>query len=602
MPKLLHPEQALFTPLSGPEIETLADYVGQGALGVQYTELVKGHTTFHPIPKAYDNEIAISDAGENALCMSTDSNRSEEGSGFPMRTCIEFRSGPQPEMTTTLLHLVKTYATWLVQQKNDLRRDFFIDYTHPLRQEKMRSHYLKIRDFVDHYNRLRKTKEQLSLSSPESVFHLKNAGPEFNFSFSDDAEWVIKLDYEDLAPNIDIVFFAQYNLSIPIGSVFSPDTKNACTLQSQFSLLNNEKEIAADFNESRPHLKLRDYEQQVFTKSVRLADEFSKTHEVPSFALGLRDFFRGMTFELAMISTSQLHLMRLFQEEALCIAQAHQKHFATQNGSNSHEKLKAPKDHDVQATAQSLANTLRKSLFSYFMKTTLAEFFKKLHPYEKDFAKSIDKKSLKSLCQQAIKLANGGLGNTQGHDSHFLAGLGVSSFIQRFEKFYQQVFNEKDVPLDEYPVDPITCLTERLLPPNDIGIKGSLPAVVVEIRQPEQGNQQYDAIASMCKKYSKTHHTLLNNFYQKNQQTQAQLDALWVKQKEEKKGHSTQASFFAHKKAQVDPLSSTTIKTKPSGQFKESCSLFSNKRVLEVPEMPVEKKSSYALRGYSKLQ
>jgi hypothetical protein len=52
------------------------------------------------------------------------------------------------------------------------------------------------------------------------------------------------------------VFFAQYNVSIPIGYVFSLDTKNAFAQQTMFSLLYREKEFADDFNESRPSIAL----------------------------------------------------------------------------------------------------------------------------------------------------------------------------------------------------------------------------------------------------------------------------------------------------------------------------------------------------------
>ena len=116
-------------------------------------------------------------------------------------------------------------------------------------------------------------------------------------------------------------------------------------------------------------------------EGVALADQFATKHKIPLPALGLRDFLRGMTFELAMISTSQAHLIHLFQEEALWIAEQQHAKKSIEEEAHALPIKKAPKAGELHAIGVSLANTLRKSLFSYFMKTTLAEFFSQLHPY-----------------------------------------------------------------------------------------------------------------------------------------------------------------------------------------------------------------------------
>ena len=74
--------------LAGPEIETLADYLGQGALGVQFYNPSTELTKFHPISGAYNDIIAQAVDKKNKLCMSTDSNRSQEKLLFPRRTSI----------------------------------------------------------------------------------------------------------------------------------------------------------------------------------------------------------------------------------------------------------------------------------------------------------------------------------------------------------------------------------------------------------------------------------------------------------------------------------------------------------------------------------
>lgn len=90
--------------LSGPEIETLADYLGQGSFGVYDILHPTSNFTFHPIIHSYDDPIAISEDKNSELSMSTDSNRSENRFLYPKRTCIEFRSGPKPAMTEEVLN------------------------------------------------------------------------------------------------------------------------------------------------------------------------------------------------------------------------------------------------------------------------------------------------------------------------------------------------------------------------------------------------------------------------------------------------------------------------------------------------------------------
>jgi hypothetical protein len=500
--------------LSGPEIETLADYLGQGALGVLYTDSVRGLPKFHPLKKAYDDVIAESSNGGSQLCLSTDSNRSEEGHHFPMRTCIEFRAGPKLEMTDALLHLVRVYSDWLMEQKRLLRETRFASYKDATRKERLQQHFLKMSDFVAYYNASVKAKETLVMTEPHHIFYPSNAGPDFEFVFPHDAEWVILLEYEDLAPSLVPVFFAQYNLSIPIGCVFDPETKHAFPLQSHFSLLFDEKEIAADFNESRPHAALRAYENDVFMAAVRHGDAFADRHHIPITARGTRDFLRGIAFEIAMISTSQAHLMTLFEDEALWIASQHQK-AAQEQGATEQSTAKPPKDKVLREIKESLSNTVKKSLFSYFMKTTLADFFKQLPASEQLCLRQISRANIRIFCQRAIKLANGGRGNAGEHHSRFFQEVySLSSFMDKFDAFYRQTFLGEDVPEQEYAADPIGCLTTRLIPPVNIGSKAHpVPAVVVEIRQPEQGNQSYAAIKNMCTQYQQQHHEVLERFH-----------------------------------------------------------------------------------------
>ena len=142
----------------------------------------------------------------------------------------------------------------------------------------------------------------------------------------------------------------------------------------------------------------------------------------------------------------------------------------------------------------------------------------------------IPKTQIKELCQQAINLANGGLGNTEDHPSHFLSEHDCDSFIEMFEDFYTQTFQGEIPSPGKYCSDPIACLTTRFIAPVDIGEdKFAVPAVVIELRQPEQGKQRSEDMQKMCDKFNRIHHDLLVDFYSKKRQSQRALDALWSK-------------------------------------------------------------------------
>ncbi|MBN9226190.1 MULTISPECIES: hypothetical protein [Legionella] len=517
-------EKARVSPLkmlAGPEIETLADYLGQGALGVHYFIPSTDQVVFHPLKDAYNDIIAQPMDKANKLCMSTDSNRSEESNLFPKRTSIEFRSGPEPHNTEELLHLTKAYSDWLTQQKTLLRRSQFKDYHHPTRKESGIKHYLNLSDFITYYNDLKGTTTKLYLTLPHDIFDPKNSGPDFEFKFPEDARWVLQLSYADLDPEYNPVFTTQYNMSIPIGCVFDPQVKKTFPIATEFPLLDNEKEVAADFNESRPHLKLTEYEQQTFATAVELADQFFTTYKFPGNAIGAKDFLRGMAYEIAMISTSENYLVTLFQQDALWIAQQHKKARITKGGEG-----KPPTDKEVNEIAIDLANTLKKSIFPYFMKTTLANFFKQLHPYEQQLLKNIPKRNIKTFCQRAIKIANGGVGNTEEHAGHLM--FKCDSFMELFDDFYQQTFQGIPVDPDCAPADPIGCLTDRFIPIANLGSKEDpVKAVVVELRNPAQGKQGYKDIQELCTTFSELHQATLNAFYPTRKECSASLDVLY---------------------------------------------------------------------------
>ena len=381
-------------------------------------------------------------------------------------------------------------------------------------------HYLNLGDFIKYYNGLKSTQVALEITSPHQIFDPRNSGPDFEFHFPYDAQWVLQLSYEDLTPKLPPVFTTQYNLSLPLGFIFDPQVKNAFPMVKEFSLLDKEKEIAADFNESRPHHLLRAYEQKVFNSAVALADNFFAVKNFPPSASGARDLLRGMAYEIALISTSQTYLLELFKEDAFWIATQRNKADLAKGG-----KEKLPSDKELEEIAIELSNTLRKSLFPYFLKATLADLFKQLHPYEQQLLKSLPKSAIKSFCLHATKIANGGVGNSKDHHAHLLSTH--DTFMEMFEVFYDQTFNQVAVGADFAPTDPIGCLTDRFIPPVDLGSRGiPLKALVVELRVPAQGKQHFEDIEKMCKSFGATHQQILKESYSKKVQSDLDLDVL----------------------------------------------------------------------------
>lgn len=562
--------------LSGPEIETLTDYWGQGMLGVSYyTGYAKNKRQFHSLPKAYDNMIAVSEDPNSRLSMSTDCNRSGNGNVFPLRIGIEFRANPGKKPTEKLLHLVETYHIWLTQKKEELKRTKYKNYNNPSRNEK-RCHDVLLTEFIDYYNRLDATEEKLNIQSPKKACDPRNSFLEFRFDFPEDAEWVLRLDHEDLNATYRPAFYTQYNLSIPIGFVFDPNTKNAFGLQSEFALLLNEKEFAADFNESRPHIKFLDYEQRMFQSSVELADQFFHDIKAPDCAFGIRDFLRGMAYEISMISTSKTYLTELFQDDALWTLQRLRESELSMKDEVGTSFSEANKSHKI---AENISDTLKKSIFPYFMKATLATFFKQLHPYEKSLLRGIAKNQVREFCRSAVMFANGGKGNDdKNHSSHVI--IRGRCFMDKFDDFYQETFKGATVPEGFILNDPIGWLSARLIDPVNISLsRCPIKSIVVEVRMPKQGNQEYPAIATLCDQYPQQLEQLLATQVPHITDCRNQLNELWQVQQ------STKSGEFSSNRTKK-PVNSYVLGSNPVhslGLFKAHTSSTASKSTTKKP-------------------
>lgn len=481
-----------FKVLSGPEIETLADYYGQGALVVQSN--ASRRRVVDPIVGAYDNVIASSD-DKVGISMSTDSNRFGEWVGKePNRTCIEFRANPGLENTRHLLKLIEAYSVWLSNEKILIKQQ--ITQQGLVRTASRKKYYLNISDFVNYYNELATTKIKLKMTSPAEAFDEERDSTRF----STDANWALELDFKDLNQEHDsAVYITQYNMSIPIGCIFEPEVKRAFPIMEQFSLVRKEKEATSSFNVNRPHEKFQKYEEDIFSAAVQLADKFFSQQRISKFAMGARDFLRGMAYEIAMISTSENYLIDLFEEDALAIK----------------EQL-LDEDASLHVIATSLSRTLFKFIFPYFIKATLADFFAKLDSREKSLLKAISKTQIKVFCQNAIKLANGGIGNDTENLWYFAEKQKCNSFIDLFDLFYEQTFQGAYLAPIYAASDPVGLLTDRFISSKNLGSKKEpLHALVVELRFPAQGRQEYLDVKNLCDDFNVKHKEILQKYGEK---------------------------------------------------------------------------------------
>ena len=235
------------------------------------------------------------------------------------------------------------------------------------------------------------------------------------------------------------------------------------------------------------------------------------------------------------------------------------------------EIKRKPNNKEIDEIATSLANTLRKSIFPYFMKATLADFFKQLHPYEQQLLQAIPKNAIKSFCRKAIQISNGGQGNNQDHPGHLM--FKHDSFMELFDDFYKQTFQGVLVDPENAPADPIGCLTERFIPSTNIGTKHNpVNALVIELRAPAQGKQQYKDILKLHSQFRAIHAEVLNRFNPIKQTADAGLNALYEptapsNNSSAKKGTKRKAQALESKSATVNQSFFNKKEKKPENKL-----------------------------------
>lgn len=99
--------------------------------------------------------------------------------------------------------------------------------------------------------------------------------------------------------------------------------------------------------------------------------------------------------------------------------------------------------------------------------------------------------------------------------------------MEVFDDFYAQTFKGVPVEHKRVPSDPIGFLSDRFIPSANLGTEQApVKAVVVELRNPAQGNQGYTDVQEMCSAFRDIHQALLRAFAPVKRESELALDAL----------------------------------------------------------------------------
>jgi hypothetical protein len=223
-----------------------------------------------------------------------------------------------------------------------------------------------------------------------------------------------------------------------------------------------------------------------------------------------------MTYEIAMISTSFEFLEQLFIEEA-------KKNVCLRRGISAQEPIdweQLENKNEINAISSAIAVSIKKDIFPYMMKTTLAKFFENLHPYEQKLLRKIPTQRINALCQSAVEIANQG----KAEESAFMPNKSPF-FMRHFTEFYERTFLQFKRDGDNFYVDPVEFLFERFLDIKNIGTEHfKVPGVVIEARRPEQGARQAEDVCTLYSRYRTSLNELLGKCTQAEPDRRAKLD------------------------------------------------------------------------------
>lgn len=277
-------------------------------------------------------------------------------------------------------------------------------------------------------------------------------------------EWCLELDSHDIKLGASTRYYTQINAAIPTRMLFSPEMRALFPLETEYRIADMEKEESTDFHVQRNHKKFMEYEADIYGQSVKLADDFFKTHlrnKIQKFSKDgsknrkmakVQAFLRTMVYQIAMLSISTDTLKDILSDD--------------------------------QELAACWVNTIGKDRFpNGLIKFSLHGFFNELlNDSDRAALLKINKRDIMNLCSEAIEISAKGK-----YDSAPLAGK-----IFDVSRFYYYTFRNKKVSQDSEIIDPHLTATyvERFIATSNYHLKtteiGSRikKAGVVEFRLP----------------------------------------------------------------------------------------------------------------------
>lgn len=412
-----------------------------------------------------------------------DHNRDIDLPDFPKRAGIEFRTAPvflnkrdESANIDEFLFIIGHMDKWITESAMKFQN--IPDHKKCSERQKEKASkqkiYLKLEDWVDLYNKERPSEYTEMLLT----------------ELNENEEWYLELEMRDIGHPIS--YYTQINATIPTKDLNSPEVRELFPHSTE-TLLGEKEPDSLDFHVLRDHKNYLDYENQIYEKSLNLADEFFRNelegkifkddnNEKPRKLNKVKAFLRTMVYETAMVSTTTQKLQELFST---------QSSIATSN----------------------LVDTLGKDTFPYGLKKfTLRTFFNELlTDNDRNAVLGLGKEKIIDLCKDAKALAEVGKGRDE--DSYLLRRQGQRELD--VDKLYNFTFTNNQAE----ETDPMLLVMQRFIPTSPLGYNKDKTRIkktgVVEFRAPESGNHQINDTIRRIRKYIEIYSGYSNNVNQK---------------------------------------------------------------------------------------
>lgn len=441
---VIHPHEEIkvaadpLPPSSGSEIETLSDWPGFGCIYACDKTSIATRQLIHP-DNLYRSEIVagkrqyFKDAYDLQVFETADKNinvtidYNTDSGGDKRRAGLEFVGVPTTlgdrtynKQRAELSHMTEHFNNWVADKRNTFREEL---KDQSGRVSERRKFHIDLEEWCDAYNAdpitKRKHYSELIMAIPEQYR-------------DDHFTWKMELEAIDLAPRVEACYYPQLNVTIPAEKMCSPEMRaiaGPSTRLRDYTIVRHEKQpVSSDFHTMKPRTDFLVYEEEVYGKSLELADNCFKAHFRPD-QTRIQGFIRTLSYVMALTSTPLDKLEELFS------------------------------DGRTNKEAAQIAVTLVKDIFPKGMpKFTLKQFYDHMLEDEDRAALSDKERVVKSLFNRAVAIS------TDPHDNE---SFYYNPEIVNADSFCEYLFRgRKDETLrEECSPDPVPHYLSKLITP-----------------------------------------------------------------------------------------------------------------------------------------